>query len=90
MSDTPEFEPFIWAGQKRYRCNQLWESGGKCDFDTYDLELMQAHIREPHTRSGKHNPTSAPARVSPILDAEGKNIVVHRDGKGNETYRFKK
>jgi hypothetical protein len=79
MSETEYgFEIFHWRGQKRYRCNQTWESGTPCEFDTYDLEAIREHAREPHTRTGK--PVEPPpARVSPILDESGKHIIV-----GNE------
>ena len=67
------FEIFFWKGQQRYRCNQKWESGTKCEFNTHELEDLLRHVRQPHTRSGK-----APERkgyVSPVLGPEGEQII---------------
>jgi len=67
------YEIFYWKGQKRYRCPLRWESGARCEYDTYNLEYMREHVAGPHTYSGK-----APAvrrSVSPVLDSEGRQIV---------------
>jgi len=68
------YEVFWVQGQKRYRCPELWESGAKCMFDTYDLEYMRRHVAGPHTRDGKPRPKKR-MEVSPIFDAEGNQIV---------------
>lgn len=75
MSDT--IEQFYWKGQLRFRCPKQWESGAQCEYNTYDLEALHAHIASPHSRSGK------PAKqreqvVSPLVDHEGKPIVHER------------
>ena len=30
-----EFEEFYFMGQRRYKCNQQWEGGAPCEYDTY-------------------------------------------------------
>ncbi len=68
------YEIFFVQGQKRYRCPELWESGARCMFDTYDLEYLKRHVAGPHTRDGKPRPKRR-VEVSPILDAEGNPIT---------------
>jgi hypothetical protein len=73
-----EFEIFYWGGQKRYRCNQYWETGAKCQYDTYDREALIRHISQPHSESGKRKKSAPPPPrtvVSPILGPDGKQIV---------------
>ena len=73
MSD---FESFFWRGQERFRCNQKWENGTPCLFDTYDMETMIEHIACPHNRSGKvpKQPKRIPV-ASPILDTYGNPTI---------------
>lgn len=68
------WETFVFMGQRRYRCPCCWESGARCKYDTYDVEQMHEHIRQPHTRTGNPAPPRR-VQVSPILDADGKPIV---------------
>lgn len=68
-----DFEIFFWNGQKRYRCNLIWESGVKCIFDTFDYRDLLAHVSAPHTYSGKRAVT--PRSVSPIVGPRGEEIV---------------
>jgi hypothetical protein len=86
MSDL--FEQRLWKNQTRYSCNQFWESGTKCEFDTHSMELMEDHIRTPHTYSGKPLKTSR-QRVSPILDSDGNQIVHTEPSPEFQDYQFK-
>ncbi len=79
MSDQSEniedgISIFHWKNQKRYRCNQVWESGDPCAFDTYDLAELRRHVTEPHNRTGRR--AQAQRRVlSPIVGPSGEAIV---------------
>jgi hypothetical protein len=70
-----DFEIFFWKGQKRYRCNQRWEGGGKCEFDTFHYPDLLAHISQPHTYSGKRAPSTPRRVVSPIVGPQGEEIA---------------
>lgn len=86
-----QFESFVWKGQTRYRCTQMWEGGSKCEYDTYDLAMLKEHIRGPHTLTGK--PHEGKRRVvSPLVDSAGKPIIheVKPDPPSEfDGYRFK-
>ena len=82
-----DFEEFFFMGQRRYKCNQFWESGAACEYDTYDLQGIIAHIREPHNRSGSAAPRKV-VRRSPILDAKGEAFAVEDEKFSN--YQFKR
>lgn len=81
MSDCvdPEtgLEVFYWCGQMRYRCPIIWESGKRCDYDTYELEQMRHHMNGSHNATGEA-PKRQIKRVSPLVDHEGKPII-HED-----------
>jgi hypothetical protein len=72
MEDSHEV--FQFCGQTRYRCNRAWPTGGKCEYDTYDLELMDAHVHEVHAVK---RPPMPP--MPTLFDGEGKQLV--RDEK---------
>lgn len=75
-----DFEIFYWSGQKRYRCNQTWESGIKCEFDTFDYRALLDHVSSPHTYSGKRAPVAQKIRsVSPIVGPNGEEIIHEGD-----------
>jgi hypothetical protein len=49
MSEVkPPMTVFEWCGQTRYRCNRPWPQGGVCEWDTYDLHLMDEHVKSTH------------------------------------------
>lgn len=77
--DGESLEVFYWRGQKRYRCPRAWESGARCEYDTYDLTEMRQHLRSPHTRSGAFPKETKVQRTSPIVDEHGENFVVESD-----------
>ena len=85
----PDFEEFFHMGQRRYKCNQVWESGAPCEYDTYDLRTLLEHVREPHNRSGKVSERVQRQRESRILDPAGKNIVVTEPAPEYGAFRFK-
>jgi hypothetical protein len=74
MSET--IETFEWKGQTRYKCPRKWESGAQCEYNHYDLSALRAHAAEPHTRTGKG--VQREVIVSPLLDAQGKQIIRER------------
>jgi hypothetical protein len=47
------FHVVTWLGQKRYLCNQKWESGEACQFDSYDINVTREHAAQPHTYTGR-------------------------------------
>lgn len=52
MPNTPvNIETFYWKGQLRYKCPLKWESGAQCEYDTYDQNVLRAHMASPHTRT---------------------------------------
>jgi hypothetical protein len=74
--DPSGFEVFHWKGQKRYKCPREWEDGSRCSYDTYDLQQMAQHLRDPHNREGKI--PKRPQKViheSPILNSSGKPFL---------------
>ena len=76
MPDPLEIETFTYAGQTRYKCPLVWESGKKCAYDTYDVGLLRDHMRTAHTYSGKPRQSDNPQPiVSPLLDHRGQRIV---------------
>ncbi len=49
MANTSvKIETFLWKGQTRYKCPRIWEGGIKCDYDTYDLDLLRKHMMTGH------------------------------------------
>ena len=66
---------FFWKNQRRFRCPRTWESGTACEYDTYDLEAMRRHIREPHSRTGKVAKRADDSQPAPMLyDGGGKPL----------------
>lgn len=84
----PEIEVTYWKGQARYHCPLKWESGAACTWDTYDPQLLSAHMAQPHTRDGKAKGGQAQV-VSPLLDHNGKAIVHERVQASEVTADFK-
>jgi len=68
----------MWKGQKRWHCNQVWESGQSCQFNASELAELWEHIRSGHSRSGKPLKTQRepPSHISPLVDSNGNPIVV--------------
>jgi hypothetical protein len=64
------YETFDFCGQMRYRCNKWWPNGTQCEYDTYDLALMDAHVREVH--AVKKSPVPP---MPTLFDAEGKQVT---------------
>ena len=85
---SEQFTESTWKGQKRFHCNQTWESGGPCEFDTHDMRLMLEHIRAPHTLTGKA-PKVARHQPSIIVDSEGKPIVREEPAPEFQEFRFR-
>lgn len=87
-----DFEIFLWKGQKRYRCNQKWEFGDACTWNTHDMELLMEHISKPHTRDGKPMKKAPQTVVSPIVDERGEQIVrelTQEEAAEYKDFRFK-
>jgi hypothetical protein len=70
-----EFEIFFWNGQKRYRCNQRWENGIPCAFDTFDYRALIEHVTQPHGYSGRRAPALPRKVISPIVGPQGEEII---------------
>jgi len=79
------FQEFYFMGQLRYRCDQVWEGGAQCEYDTYDLQALYEHRRSPHTQDGK--PSQSRVRVSPVVDSQGKAILIDETNRAAEAYR---
>ena len=86
----PDFEEFFFMGQRRYKCNQVWESGAPCEYDHYDLREILHHIQEPHNRSGKVSERVKRQRESQLVDSRGRNIIVTEEPAPEfDGYKFK-
>ena len=60
-----DIETFLWRGQMRYKCPLHWESGTRCEFNTFSLDELRKHMAQ-----GNHqvlvipDPNSAMPRIS--------------------------
>lgn len=70
-----DFEVFYWNGQKRFRCNQKWENGVPCGFDTFNYQDLLTHVSQPHNLSGKRRKLPAPPQPSRIVGPDGEPVV---------------
>ena len=85
-----DFEEFFFMGQRRYKCNQVWESGEPCEYDSYELMTVVQHAQGPHNRSGKISERVRQQRQSSILDSRGNPLIVEENPPAAfAAFRFK-
>jgi hypothetical protein len=89
LPSQTEFEEFYFMGQRRYKCNQMWEGGAPCEYDTYDFQGIVFHSQQPHNRTGSAAPRKI-VRQSPILNSNGKSFTVDETPPEFADYQFKK
>ena len=82
-TDDPNFviirgrriQTYIGLGQRRFKCDQKWESGAPCEFDYYSIKDLLNHIDECPTREGKKKQKQLRVVQTPLLDASGNSLV---------------
>lgn len=75
---TNTFETFIFAGQKRYRCNYKWEDGGQCPFDTYAMDIMNEHLELHRKHDAKERKIKRGTEMpSKLFGPDGNPLTKH-------------